>query len=448
MVHLHNHTLFSILDGVASPEDYFQKCEDNKWPAIAITEHGTLNSVPDAYFASKQHNIKYLSGCEIYYNDYEPLRKQLISQGATMKDIGEEDPDLQMRFRRNRHLTVICKNMTGYENLLKINRHAYLNGFYYKPRVWFDVLAKHCEGLIILSGCLNGPVSHELVRGNLDSKKFTTGAVDYIKKFREVFGDDYYIELQMPGIMFNEERHDSEIFALLASLADNMGIKTVLSNDSHYLDRRDFMLQKLMMAIDQDMTYDDPGLFHVNSSEQYLKTRAELRATFSRGLYSDFVDRSLFESSCDNTLEVAEKCETFKPSLDPKLPTIGTPEEAEYKLVSSVYGELKKRGLDKCDKKYPMDGREVTYREQVEIELKRFCEKGFASYFLITQDLVRRSTDHHNWPVGPARGSAGGSLVCYLLGIHSLDPLKWKGLSFNRFLSPSRGGYMLNVSMD
>lgn len=436
-VHLHNHTLFSILDGVAQPDQYFKGCVDRKWPAFAVTEHGVLNSVPDNYLAAKEHKIKYIVGCEFYYNDYELKRQELNTAGQKISELRLTNEDFASRLTRNRHLTVLAKNMKGYENLLKINKYAYEKGFYYRPRIWFDTLAAHKEGLIVLSGCLNGPVSHELRQGNYTSHDYITGAADYVRKFRKVFGEDYYIELQMPGI-----EGDVEVFRQLIAIADALKIKIVLANDCHYIERKDFQLQRIMMAIDQGKTIDDPELFHVNSDEQYFKTRHELRATFNLNGYAQHVPQSVFETMCDNTLEIAGKCETFKPNLEPKLPTIP---DSENKLRAAVMVGYKAKGLDKDHRKYLMDGNEVGYKEQIEIELQRFIEKGFSSYFMITQDLVKKSLSM-GWPLGPARGSAGGSLVCFLLDIHSLDPFKW-GLSFDRFLSPSRGGMMLSVQM-
>jgi DNA polymerase-3 subunit alpha len=197
-----------------------------------------------------------------------------------------------------------------------------------------------------------------------------------------------------------------------------------------------------MMAIDQDTTIDDPELFVVNSSEQYFKTRYELRATFNLNGYIQIAPIGVFESACNNTLEVADKCESFKPDLSPKLPNI---ENAEEELVKLALQGLRKKGLDKDKTKYHIDGRDVTYKEQMEIELNRIIEKGFTSYFLITRSLVQCSLKK-GYPLGPGRGSASGSLICYLLDISQLDSIKW-GLSFDRFQSPARGGYMLDVSL-
>jgi hypothetical protein len=390
--------------------------------------------------------------CEVYFNDYEPIRQEMAARGEKMSSIKQSDPDLYTRIMRNRHLTVLAKNMTGFHNLVKMTTEAFKFGFYSRPRVWFDKLLEYKEGLIILTGCFNGPASYEIGRNLMRIKENSPyhekngprdkkGAIDYIKKFKDAFGDDLYIEVQMPCLAQHEEDiDDRKHFWLLLKMAEKFGIKAVLTNDVHYLDQAGFETQKLMMAIGQNVTIDSPDLFHANSNEQYLKTRADLWHTFKTMGYDKHATDAQFEAMCDNTLLVAEKCGKFTPDLEPKIPTNeGDPE----KLKRIVVSELMKRGLHKCTKKYVVDNLEVTYFDQVKIELNRFIEKGFASYFLITQDLVRYSVEVLKAPVGP-RGSVGGSLVCHLLGITELDPLKW-GLSFNRFLSPSRGGFMLNI---
>lgn len=453
-VHLHNHTVFSVLDGVASPEQYAKECSKRGYPAMSATEHGHMASVPDMYFAFKQHNVKYIAGCEIYYNDYEPVRQNLTEQGAKLRSMEWklENAELSQRINRNRHLTVLCKNEKGVENLIKLTTQAYKTGLYgagtkQYNRIWFEKLCEHKEGLIILSGCLNGPVSHELrfkqvknrdgtVIRERDKKERLTAAVDYIKKFKKAFGEDYYIELQMPGV-----EDDVQVFKSLVQLADSFKIKTVLANDCHYLQRKDFQLQKVMMAIEQETTVDSPDLFHVNSDEQYMKTRAELWSRFKNNGYSNGIPDSDFELMCDNTLEIADKCKNIKFDSSPKIPDIS---DADNTLKVLVAKRLKELGLDRIKDRFFIDGKEVTYLEQAKLELNRFIDKGFSSYFLITREIINYGRNQ-GWPFSP-RGSAGGSLVCYLLGIHVIDPMKWD-LSFDRFLSPSRGGYMLNISM-
>lgn len=454
IVHLHSHTVFSALDGCATPEQYAEQCYKRGYPAMSATEHGHMASVPDMYLAFKKYKIKYIPGCEIYYNDFEPKRQELVAAGVKIRspEWRQENVELAQRLTRNRHLTVLCKNETGFHNLIKLTTQAYETGLFgmgrtQYNRIWFDKLCEFKEGLIILSGCLNGPVAFELRNkqikdreGNIvrdvSLKERLTKAVAYIKKFKAIFGEDYYIELQMPGIP-----EDDEVFRLLIKLADEYKIKTILANDCHYLNREDFILQKVMMAIDQETTVDSPDLFHVNSDEQYMKTRPELWSRFKSNPYSNGIDDAAFEAMCDNTLLIADTCKPLDVDMSPKIPEMKNADDELRRLVAIRLKELQ---LDKVDKRFLIDGKEVTYVEQAKIELQRFIDKGFASYFLITRDLVHYGKSR-GWPFNP-RGSAGGSLVCYLLGIHVIDPMLWT-LSFDRFLSPSRGGYMLNVQM-
>lgn len=449
--HLHTHTIFSPLDGIASPEDYMKRCVELGMPAIAITDHGSMASFPDAYFASKKYGVKFIPACECYYNDMHPdlvrFNEEKDKGGMTWQALKQSDPELWERMRRQRHLTVLAKNQTGYKNLINMVSDAWEIGFYYKPRIWMDRLDKYRDGLIILTGCLNGPMSYEIrsALGALseDDKpralRYLKKAKEWLSKMSEIFLGDLYIEMQMPGI---DLQWSDITLEFLAKWSDEFKIKSVITNDCHYIKREDFEVQKCMMAVDQGMTIDNPELFIVNSDEQFFKTRADLRETYMKD-YSKRLSLEKFEESCDNTLEVAGKCDGFKPDLSPKLPHI---ENANKKLALRVIEALKEKGLFYSTQKYLVDGKMVTHKEQAERELKRIMSKGFASYFLITMDLVKYSLEK-GLDVGPARGSAGGSLVCYLLNIHELDPLKW-GLSFSRFMSPARGGYLLNVSMD
>ena len=452
--HLHSHSIYSALDGVATIDEYAERCVDRGWPGMAITEHGHMGSLPDFHFKFKEHGLKAIPGCEIYFNDFEPQRQKLVEQGIKLKSQAwrAENFELATRINRNRHLTVLCKNETGLHNLLKLTTEAYDDGLFgagsrKMNRIWFDKLCKYREGLIVLSGCLNGPVAHELRYKRLEDKEGnliveTTrkerfqAAARWVKKFKDAFGEDYYIETQMPGI-----EDDYEVFTDLVNLADYFGLKVVLANDSHYIQRKDFEIQKIMMATAQGTTVDSPDLFHVNSSEQYFKTRAELWSYFMSNRYSEGVSGSVFEAMCDTTLEIVDKCEYIELDSNPKFPRIT---DDATKLTEIVMKALRAKGLDKIDRKFVIDGREVTYVEQATIELTRFISKGFASYFLITQDLIMYGKSQ-GWIFGP-RGSAGGSLVCYLLGLSSIDPLKWD-LSFDRFLAEARGGYRLNASM-
>lgn len=419
-VHLHNHTVFSALDGVATPEQYAEQCAIRGYPAMSATEHGHMASVPDMYMAFKKAGVKYIPGCEIYFNDWEPERQRVEAAGFKVRSPEWRAANFEVsnRINRNRHLTILCKNETGFHNLVKLTTQAYETGLFGTGRVqfnriWFEKLCEFKEGLIVLSGCLNGPVSHELrykqlldKDGNVllerDLKTRVNAAAAYMKKFKEVFKDDYYIEFQMPGVA-----DDVMVFQQQVKLADFYKIKTVLANDCHYLTRQDFILQKIMMAVAQETTINSPDLFHVNSDEQYMKTRAELWARFKNFGYSKGMDDGVFESMCDNSLLIAEKCKTFVADTAPKIPEIG---RADAQLVEIVTKELERKELLNNKRTFIIDGREVTYAKQAKIELQRFIDKGFASYFLITRDLVQYGTSR-GWPFSPRGCSIPGALV-------------------------------------
>jgi DNA polymerase-3 subunit alpha len=212
-VHLHNHTVFSQLDGVATPEQYFAECKKRGYPAMAITEHGHMASVPDNYWASAEHKIKYIPGCEVYYNDFELQRQQLAASGGSIRELKVSDPILHAKMSRNRHMTILAKDQTGFHNLVKLTTQAYDTGFYYRPRVWFDKVAEYSEGLIVLSGCLNGPVSTALRNGEIKV------AEDYIVRFKALLGDRYWIEVQMPCLIDVDDRR---IFAALINRHHNL----------------------------------------------------------------------------------------------------------------------------------------------------------------------------------------------------------------------------------
>ena len=210
-VHLHTHTIFSPLDGIASPEDYMKRCVELDMPAVAITDHGSMASFPDAFFASRKHGVKFIPGCEVYYNDLHPelikFQESKDQGGMTWQALKEKDIEKWERLRRQRHLTILAKNHTGYQNLIEMVSEAWEIGFYYKPRIWMDKLDKHREGLIVLSGCLNGPMNYE-IRSAVEAKKAgedkkatrcTKTALKWLLAIHEIFGDDLYVEMQMPG---------------------------------------------------------------------------------------------------------------------------------------------------------------------------------------------------------------------------------------------------------
>ncbi len=454
LIHLHAHTLFSTLDGVAAPDEYIDRAKYLGMDAMAITDHGSLGGIPDAYFAAKSSGIKLIAGIEAYINEYHQQLADMKAQDISIGDLPTDNPNflpddqLQSRIRRNRHMIILAQNQQGWKNLLKLTAESWKNGFYYKPRMWMDMIRPYKEGLIMLSGCLNGPISYELMHA-VKAKKlgqstlatcYYKRAIEWVTRLKDEFADNFFFEIQMPGPDIAE---GYDVLGLSLKLAKKFNVKTVLTGDSHYLHKEDFIVQRAMMAIDQDTTIDDPEMFIIDTCEGYMKSRAQFRETFHEQGYEKVALINDIETACDNSLLVAAKCETFQPDLTPKLPEI---QDADAILAKLAAEGLAKRGLHKNTKKYYIDGKYVTYVEQTKIELARIKEKKFSSYFLITRNLVMKSR-LLGYDVGPARGSAGGSLVCFLIGIHDMNSPEW-GLSFDRFLSMTRGGYMLKCDME
>lgn len=445
-VHLNVHSKFSILNGVDEPSDLFNQAKSFGMSGLAITETGYMSSVPDCWIASQDTNLKYMVGISAYFSDYEEKRRELIESST---DDPKNHPALINACKpyRTPQITIIAKNSEGYKDLLKLNIESWQNGYYYVPKITRKMLKKYANGnLIILSGSLIEKFIEFGHVASIENPEYRAlSAYGYLEWFNEYFGNDFYVETVLrcqDSVWGSDLDRLMTTSSLINKYEQEYGkkVKTVITNDVRYLDRSHSKLYRAMMAISRNATLKRIKDY---STELYFKNRAELRATYHECLYNRALDESTFEKSCDRTIEISEKCDSFIADTSPKLPEISNADDILRKRTLS---SLIAKGLHKNNKKYEVDGQMVTYFEQMKIELDRFIEKGFSSYFLIMQDLIKHSHDL-GWQTGPARGSSGGSLVCYLLGIVSMDPISF-GLSFNRFLSPSRGGHMLKVSMD
>lgn len=444
--HLNVHSKFSILNGVDNPSDLFDEADRCSMSGMAITETGYMSSIPDCYLASKKTNLKYIAGISAYFSDYETVRQKMLNDE---NDDPKNHPALLLACKpfRTPQITILAKNNQGYKDLVNLNAESWKNGYYYVPKITREMLEKYANGnLIILTGSLLDKFIELGYVGGIENPEYgALCAYDYLKWFNDKFGDDFYIEqvLRCQDSVFGS---DLDRLTTLSTLINRFkkdygkNLKTVITNDVRHINRQHAKLYQAMIAIGRNTTLKRIKDF---SSELYFKTRSELRGTYHTCLYNRALNEEEFEKSCDRALEIADLCESFDADTTPKLPEI---DNAKQILKLKVCRALKEKKLHENNNKYEMDGKMVTYFEQAKIELDRFIEKGFASYFLIMQDLVNHS-HKLGCQTGPSRGSAGGSLVCYLLGITSIDPIKFK-LSFDRFLSPARGGFMLKVSMD
>lgn len=444
--HLNVHSKFSILNGVDNPSDLFDEASQCGMKGLSITETGYISSVPDSYLASKKTGLKYIVGISAHFSDYETIRRKIIDSD---NDDIKNHPALLLSCRpfRTPQITILAKNDQGYKDLVNLNAESWKNGYYYVPKITREMLEKYANGnLIILTGSLLDKFIELGYVGGIENPEYgALCAYDYLKWFYDRFGDDFYVEqvLRCQDSVFGSDLDRLVTQSTLISRFKKefgVNLRSVITNDVRHIGRQHSKLYKAMIAISRNTTLKRIRDY---SSELYFKTRSELRGTYHTCFYNRALDEKDFEISCDRSIEIADSCNSFNADTSPKLPEI---DDAEKILKIKTIKALKEKGLHKDETKYEMDGKMVTYFEQTKIELNRFIEKGFASYFLIMQDLVNHS-HKLDCQTGPSRGSAGGSLVCYLLGITSIDPIKFR-LSFDRFLSPARGGFMLKVSMD
>jgi len=388
-VHLHNHSEFSLLDGACRIKDLAGRAAEMGMPAVAITDHGVLYGIIDFYRAAKKLGIKPIIGCEVYVAPRSRLDKE------NRMDDG------------NYHLTLLCKNQTGYKNLIKLVSRAFLEGFYYKPRVDRELLERHSEGLIALSGCVAGEIPQLILAGN------RSAAAEAARAYERIFGHgNFFLEVQDHGLDI-----EKQVCQTMFQLSNETGIPLVASNDAHYIRKEDASVHDVLLCIQTGKVVKDQERMRFSGSEFYLKSEAEMRELFAA-----------CPEALDNTLKIAEQCNLDFSFGEFHLPYFAIPEEHSPETY------LYQLTMSKFNYKYPQPDKAIA--ERLDYELKMINEMGFAEYFLIVQDLVSWSKNN-GVPVGPGRGSAAGSLVSYVLGITTIDPLKYD-LLFERFLNPER----------
>lgn len=390
---LHIHTEYSLLDGAIRVNDLVDFAVDNDMPAIAITDHGVMYSAIEFYEYAHKKGIKPLIGCEFYVHD---------------SDIHVKDSSDNPLY----HLVLIAKNSAGYFNLIKLVSTAWCEGFYYKPRINWELLKNHHEGLICCSACLGGEVLQDLLKGDKAKAK------EVAKQYHDLFGEDYYIELQDHGLE-EQKRTNPD----LIDIANELGIKMVITNDSHYLRREDADMHDTLLCLQTNSNKDDPNRFHFSNNEFYVKTKEEMRDAFK------WMDADMFEECVKNTEDIANKCDLTIELHNAPLPHYEVPKGF---TIPTYLNHLVMEGLKE---RYGEDVPEAIY-DRAKYELGIIEQMGFPAYFLITWDFIHFAKTH-DIPVGPGRGSAAGSVVAYALGITDIDPIRHK-LLFERFLNPER----------
>ncbi len=411
-VHLHAHTEYSMLDGAAKIKDYLKKVSELNQPAAAITDHGNLYGALEFYNEAIKIGVKPIIGYEAYVTPTSRFERP--------------ERDKNKRY----HLTLLAENNEGYQNLVELVSKAYLEGYYYKPRIDYELLEEYSNGLIALSGCLGGEIAQFLApdgskeEGNNDAVRSYENALLVAKKYQQIFGqENFFIELHNHGIP-----QQIDILPDLVKISKEIGAPLVATNDSHYVEQENSSAHDALLCVQTNATLDDESRFKFEGSGYYIKSSEEMRDLFPEDMYLD---------ACDNTLKIADRVDysfEFDKTYLPDFP-ISQDQSTEELLKSKVIEGAKERYKNIDD--------EVMSR--INYELDVINTMGFASYFLIVGDLIEFAKKN-NIRTGAGRGSAAGSIVSYCLGITGIDPIKY-GLIFERFLNKGRKS-LPDIDMD
>ena len=412
-VHLHTHTEYSILDGASRLDELIAAAAADGQPALGITDHGNMYGVLDFYRKCSEHGIKPVIGVEAYMA-HESRHERPSRRGRVDDSGGDIDGGGKLYY----HLTLLATDDTGYRNLIQVTSRAFMEGYYYKPRCDWETLNDHSAGLIATTGCLGGQVPQALLRGN------PAEALEKAARFQEIFGrDNYYVEMQDHGI---PEQH--QVNPQLLQIARKLNAPLLATNDSHYTHRHDAAAHDALLCVQTGSLLEDTDRLKFHGDDHYLKSAAEMRSLFSE-----------LTEACDNTLAIAERAEVNITFGTPRLPHFEVPDgfaDDRAYLEHLTYAGARERWGDPL----PAD-----VAQRLAYELEVINNMGFASYFLITWDLIAYARGR-DIRVGPGRGSAAGCAVAYSLRITDLDPIRYD-LLFERFLNPSRVS-MPDIDMD
>jgi len=408
-----------MLDGAARIGDLVKAAADDGQPALGITDHGNMYGVLDFYKACREAGINPVIGTEAYMaaesRHERPVRRGKVDDGG-----GDTDGGNKLYY----HLTLLAETTQGYKNLLKLSSAAYLEGYYYKPRVDWELLEKHHEGLIATTGCLGGVVLQALLAGD------DAAALQRAARLQDIFGkDSLFVELQDHGLADQRSTNPK-----LIEIAAKIGAPLLATNDSHYTHRHDAEAHDALLCVQTQAMLSDVNRFRFEGTEHYLKSAAEMRYLFKE-----------VETACDSTLLIAERAHVELELGMPSLPEFPVPDE----ITGATYDEragkyLRSLTMEGARERYG-DRLDDEVQERIDFELTVIADMGFSAYFLVVWDLIRYARES-KIRVGPGRGSAAGSCIAYCLGIVDLDPIRYD-LLFERFLNPGRK-QMPDIDMD
>jgi DNA polymerase-3 subunit alpha len=434
-VHLHVHTDYSLLDGACDVTELVNEAAHQGMPAVAVTDHGNLFAAEHFHHEASTRGVKPIIGCEVYVARTSrhdrgektngdtnsvagrPGRPASATNGHSSVQSGGQNGDVSQR--GTNHLVLLCENAEGYRNLIYLVSKGFLEGFYYKPRIDYDLLAKHSRGLIALSACLSGAVAEPIVDGRFDDAR------DAAYRLRDIFGKgNFFLEVQDQGLDI-----DQPVNRDLVRLSRESGIPLVATNDCHYLTRADARSQEVLMCIQTGKTMSDPQRMRFATDQFYFKTAEEMAQVFRE-----------LPDALERTAAIAERCNVRIDPVRNSFPEFNVP---EGHTIDSYFERVAREGfaervpfLEKLAKQGWLRRPLAEYEQRLSSEIKMIMKMRYAGYFLIVWDFMRYARAQ-GIPVGPGRGSAAGSLASYALKITDVDPLQYD-LLFERFLNPER----------
>src|SRR5437868_3134979 len=418
-VHLHVHTDFSLLDGACETGELLDEASRQKMPAVAITDHGNLFAAANFFYEASKRDVKPIIGCEVYVaKGSRHDRGEKMANGNDRPANGDRD-EMEPGSRSSNHLVLLCENLEGYHNLIKLVSSGFLEGFYYKPRIDYDLLQKHSRGLIALSACLKGPVTEAVVNEKYDQAR------ENAYRLRDIFGkQNFFLEIQDQGLEI-----EKKVNPHLVRLSKETGIPLVATNDCHYLHHEDAHAQEVLLCIQTGKTMGDANRMKFQTDQFYFKSAAEMAAVF--GEIPDVLRR---------TVDIAARCNVkveriANPFPEFKVPDGHTPGSYFEKVVREGFAS-RVPYLERMAKAGLLANPLVEYERRLTSEIQMIQKMRYEGYFLIVWDFIHYARTQ-DVPVGPGRGSAAGSLVSYALRITDVDPLQYN-LLFERSLNPER----------
>lgn len=437
--HVHRHSDNSLLDGLGKVWEYAQYSKEVNQKYLCITDHGVMGAVPQQIAEADEYNLKPIFGCELYINRMQ-FKASCREESQKFRE-GLDEAE-KKRFDKNNHLLAIAYNAEGYKNLVQLTSWAWIHGYYRRPRVNWELVLAHKEGIIFTSTCANSEIASAFFNYGEDA------GMDKVAEYIAAFGDKFYLELMM--LDFKDQK-PYDAFLLRAHL--KFGVPLILTQDCHYCKKENSLHQRLMLMMQKGKTIQDiqalidsgaEDIFELQDENLWMKSEEELNEKWESD-YSEIIDYDLFKTAKANTVKVCEFASGVALDRTIKLPNLDDEKNKLWQLVMEGYMN---RGL-------PKDKRSKEYLDRIKEEYKLICDKGFASYFLIEKMMVEKGIEAcpklYGWGEdlawaarGPGRGSFCGSLLAYCLDLHDVEPIE-HDLLFSRFLSPVRGGKQMKT---